>query len=135
LYKNKGIMKISVRSVSTALLLILILCVGIWILEVQTKFLRGAYDEMILDNRNHYLSCEQLPSEVEVILVMEEHQDVIKKIERINPGFAGVEMDTSACPGKADIVFWYGTHEDRLLVEDMIEGETFYGIPYRLQNR
>jgi hypothetical protein len=128
-------MKTSARFVSTALLLILILCVGIWIFEAQTKFFRRAYDEIVLDNRNHYLSCEQLPSEVEVMQVMEEHQDVIKKIEQINPGFVGVEMDTSTCPGKADVVFWYGTHEDRLLVEDMIEGETFYGIPYRLQNR
>jgi len=128
-------MKTSARFASTALLLILILCVGIWIFEAQTKFLRRAYDEIVLDNRNHYLSCEQLPSEVEVMQVMEEHQDVIKKIEQINPGFVGVEMDRSTCPGKADVVFWYGTHEDRLLVEDMIEGETFYGIPYRLQNR
>lgn len=128
-------MKTSARFVSTALLLILILCVGIWIFEAQTKFFRRAYDEIVLDNRNHYLSCEQLPSEVEVMQVMEEHQGVIKKIEQINPGFVGVEMDTSTCPGKADVVFWYGTHEDRLLVEDMIEGETFYGIPYRLQNR
>lgn len=128
-------MKTSARFVSTALLLILILCVGIWIFEAQTKFFRRAYDEIVLDNRNHYLSCEQLPSEVEVMQVMEEHQDVIKKIEQINPGFVGVEMDTSTCPGKADVVFWYGTHEDRLLVEDMIERETFYEIPYRLQNR
>ena len=128
-------MKTSARFVSTALLLILILCVGIWIFEAQTKFFRRAYDEIVLDNRNHYLSCEQLPSEVEVMQVMEEHQDVIKKIEQINPGFVGVEMDTSTCPGKADVVFWYGTHEDRLLIEDIIAGETFYGIPYRLQNR
>jgi hypothetical protein len=128
-------MKISVRFISTALLLILILCVGVWIVEVQTKFLRRTYDEIVLDNRNHYLSCEQLPAEAEVRQVMDGHQDVIKKIEQINPGFVGVEMETSICPGKADILFWYGTHEDRLLIEDIIAGETFYGIPYRLENR
>lgn len=66
---------------------------------------------------------------------MEEHPEVIRKIEQINPGFVGVEMDTSICPGKADILFWYGTHEERLLIEKLIAGETFYGIPYRLQNR
>ena len=115
--------------------LILILCVGIWILEVQTKLFRKLYDEVILDNRNHYLSCAQLPSETEVRQVMEAHQDVVDKIEQINPGFVGVEMDTSTCPGKADIIFWYGTHQDRLLIESIIADDTFYGIPYRLRNQ
>jgi len=123
------------RSVSTVLFLTLFLCVGIWILESQTKFIRKTYDQFILDNRNHYLPCDQLPTVAEVRRVMGEHQDVIKKIDQINPGFVGVEMDTSICPGKADILFWYGTHEERLLIEDMVAGETFYGIPYRLQNR
>ena len=128
-------MKASAKIVSAALTLILILCVGIWILEAQTKFFRIAYDEIVLDNNNHYLSCEQLPSEAEVRRMMEDHQNVIKKIEQIKPGFVGVEMDTSTCPGKADILFWYGTHEDRVLIEDIIAGDTFYGIPYRLENR
>jgi hypothetical protein len=128
-------MKISARSVSTALLLILILCIGIWILEAQTKFFRKTYDEIILDNRNHYLSCEQLPSEAEVRQVLDEHQDIIQEIEQINPGFVGVEVGTSICHGKADILFWYGTHQDRLQIENLIAEETFYGIPYRLENR
>jgi hypothetical protein len=128
-------MKISSRFVFAALLLTLVLCVGIWILDVQTNFLRRSYDEIVLDNRNHYLSCAQLPTEAEVHQVMEEHQETINQIEQINPGFVGIEIDTSTCPGKADILFWYGTHKDRLLIEELIAGETFYGIPYRLQNR
>jgi hypothetical protein len=128
-------MKISARLVSTTLLLILILCVGIWILEAQTKFLRRTYDNIVLDNRNHYLSCDQLPSEAEVRQVMDEHLDVVKRIEQINPGFVGVEMDSSTCPGKADILFWYGTHQDRLLIESIIADDTFYGVPYRLVNQ
>ena len=128
-------MQRSARIFSTALLLILVLCAGVWILEAQTKVLRRAYDEIILDNHNHYLSCNQLPSEDEVRRVVEEHQDIIKRIEQINPGFVGVEIDDAICPEKADILFWYGTHEERLMVEDIIAGETFYGIPYRLENR
>lgn len=58
---------------------------------------------------------------------MEDHQDVIKKIEQIRPSFVGGEIDTSTCPGKADILFWYGTHEDRILIEDIIAGDTFMG--------
>jgi hypothetical protein len=109
--------------------------VGIWILESRTNFLKSIYDNVILDSRNHYLSCAQLPYEDEVRRVMEAHQDTIKKIGQIKPGFVGVEMDTSACPGKADILFWYGTHKDRLRIENIINADTFYGIPYRLQNR
>ncbi len=115
--------------------LLLVLCIGILIFESQTKYLRKMYDETILDNRNHYLSCEQLPAETEVRQVMEANQDSIEKIEQIKPGFVGVEMDTSACPGKADIIFWYGTHQDRLLIEGIIADDTFYGIPYRLINQ
>ncbi|HMD81816.1 MAG TPA: hypothetical protein VKE92_10940 [Anaerolineales bacterium] len=115
--------------------LILVLCMGILIFESQTKFLRKMYDETILDNRDHYLSCKQLPSEAEVRQVMEAHQEVIARIEQVNPGFVGVEVDASTCAGKADIIFWYGTHQDRLLIESIISNDTFYGIPYRLRNQ
>ena len=125
----------SARAILVIVILALVFCVAISIIELQTKFLRKIYDEVIMDNRNHYLACDQLPSEAEVRQVMETHQDVIKKIEQINPGFVGVEMDTSICPGKADILFWYGTHRDRLQIESIIVGDTFYGIPYRLRNQ
>ena len=128
-------MKNSARSILAVLALILMFCVGIWILEAQTKFFRKTYDEVIGDNLNHYLSCDQLPLEADVRQVMEAHQDVIDRIEQIKPGFVGVEMDASTCPGKADILFWYGTHQDRLLIESIIADDTFYGLPYRLQNR
>jgi hypothetical protein len=125
----------SAKMISAGLATVLIICVGTLIVESQTKILRKTYDEIILDNRNHYLSCEQLPSESEVRQAMEVHRDVIEKIEKINPGFVGVEVHTSTCPGRADIIFWYGTHQDRLTIESLIVGDTFYGIPYRLQNR
>ena len=125
-------MKISTRLMAV---LALILCVGLWIIEIQTRFLRRTYDNLVLDNRNHYLPCEQLPPEANVKQVMETHQDVIEKIKQVTPGFVGVEMDTSTCPGKADIIFWYGTHQDRLLIESIISDDTFYGIPYRLRNQ
>ena len=126
-------MKISARLILA--ILALILCMGILIIESQTKLFRKAYDEIVLDNRNHYLSCEQLPWEAEVRRVMEGHQDVIERIEQVNPGFVGVDIDTSTCLGKADIIFWYGWHQDRLLIESIISNDTFYGIPYRLRNQ
>lgn len=128
-------MKSWVSLVLKVLALCMVFCLGIWIIELQTKVLQKTYDEVVLDNRNHYLSCEELPTVAEVRRVLETHQDVIEKIEQINPGFVGVEMDAFTCPGKADILFWYGTHKDRLLIESMIAGDTFYGIPYRLRNQ
>ena len=128
-------MKSSAKFVSAGLAIILILCIGIWALEAQTKFFRKTYDEVVLDNRNHYLPCEHLPLESEVRQVMKAHRDVIARIEQINPGFVGVEVDASTCPGKADIIFWYGTHRDRMQIESIINDDTFYGIPYRLLNQ
>ena len=67
--------------------------------------------------------------------VVEEHQDVTQEIEQVKPGYIGMEIDTFSCPGKADIVFWYGGHQDRVAIESIINDETFFGVPYRLHNR
>jgi hypothetical protein len=122
-------------TIRSLIILIVLLCVGGWIIESQTRFFRRTYDDVILDNRNHYLPCDLLPTEEEVRQVIQVHQDMIERIEQIDPGFVGVEMDTHTCPGRADILFWYGTHQDRLLIESILADETFYGIPYRLENR
>lgn len=112
-----------------------LLCGNLIILESQSKFFRRFFDEVILDNKNHYLSCQQLPILSEVEEVITAHQDVVKQIEQINPGFVGVYIDSTQCPGRADIVIWYGSHQDRLTIESIIADTTFFGIPYRLNNR
>jgi len=104
-------------------------------IESQTKIIRRLYDDMVMDNKNHYLSCDQLPSVSEVTSIIEKHRDTIEQIEQINPDQAGVEMDSLSCPGKADIVIWYASHADRIKIEQLIDGETFFGAPFRLQNR
>ncbi len=110
-------------------------CVASLVVEGQTKLIRRAYDNYILDNKEHYLSCAQLPSEKEVTQVVAEHQDVVRKIEQVNSGFVSVEVDAETCPGKADILIWFGTHRDRELIESIIDNESFFGVPYRLENR
>ena len=105
------------------------------IAEWQFKVLQRAYDHFILDNRNHYLSCNELPPKLEVERIVEGHRDVIRQIEQVAPGSTGVEIDTLTCEGKADLLIWYGTHEQRIAIEAMIGEDTFFGIPYRLQNR
>ncbi len=115
--------------------IIVFLIIIVATIESQTKFVRRLYDNIVMDNKNHYLSCDKLPSVNEVTSVVEKHRDTIEQIEQIDPGHAGVEVDSLSCPGKADIVIWYASHEDRIKIEQLINNKTFFGIPYRLQNQ
>jgi len=109
-------------------------CTTATIVEVRLKLIQRAYDRFILDNRNHYLACQDLPSRIEVESIVEQHNAVIQQIGQVAPGFVGVEIDSLTCAGKADLLIWYGTHEQRVAVEEIIDGDTFFGVPYRLQN-
>ena len=111
------------------------MCAIATMVELQLKVLRRGYDHFILDNRNHYLSCQDLPPRIEVERITEQHRDIIQQIQQVAPGFVGVEIDSLACEGKADILIWYGTREQRNAIEEIIGDDTFFGIPYRLQNR
>lgn len=114
---------------------ITLLLSAIVLVESQTHFVQRSFDDIVLDNRGHYLECDELPTQAEVDAVMKTHQDVIREIEEINPGLVGVYSDSGQCLGKADIVFFYGSHEDRLKIERLIGSDTFFGIPYRLRNQ
>ena len=116
-------------------LLILGLLLTCAIVEWQFHVLQRGYDHFMMDNRNHYLSCEELPTKIEVERVMEQHKDVVQQIQQVAPGFVGIEIDSLTCEGKADLLIWYGTHEQRVAIEKFIASDTFFGIPYRLQNR
>ena len=114
--------------------LLLVCAVGV-IVEIQFNILQRAYDNYVMDNRNHYLSCNELPTKSEVESVVKQHQDVIQQIQQVAPGFVSVEVASSICNGKADLIFWYGSHQQRIAIEKIIAGDTFFGVPYRLQNR
>lgn len=116
------------------LLVIMLLFAALGLVETQTHALQRFLDDAIYDNRNHYLACEQLPALAEVERVLHEKHALIEEIEKVSPGNVGVEVG-APCPGKADLLFWYGSHQDRLEIEALIGAETFFGIPYRLQNR
>jgi hypothetical protein len=121
-------------SIFIAVVVLIVACGGILFLEAQTKMMRRWIDDVIYDNRNHYLPCEQLPSVSEVEMVLDEHHDVVQQIQAVKPGFVGIEVNTCDT-GNADITFWYGSHQDRLVIEQILGGDTFFGIPYNLQNR
>lgn len=122
--KRRAVIAISLLSALAILL----------VLEFQTRMIRHTFVDVIYDNRFHYISCEKLPPITEVDKVVNEHQDVIRKIEQVNPGFVGVDVNTCGAEN-ADITFWYGSHQDRIAIEEVIGSDTFFGIPYNLHNR
>ena len=123
------------RNIVLLMVGLLIICVTAVALETRLKVIQGAFDNFVLDNRNHYLSCQELPTKLEVEKALEQHKDVVRNIEQIAPGFVGVEIGSLSCEGKADLLIWYGTHQQRRTIEKIVDGDTFFGIPYRLQNR
>jgi hypothetical protein len=121
--------------IASILLLTVAVCLGAIAIGSQTKIIRRSYDNFVFDNRNHYLPCEKLPTEAEVRAIVQQYQVIVQVIRQVNPGLVGVDVDSSTCPGKADLVIWYASHQNRLAIETIIGGETFFGVPYRLQNR
>lgn len=113
---------------------------------------------------NHFLPCSKLPTEAEVQRVLREHLDVIRKIEQIriitSGGMLGSSIHISfgngevyntpsrtsngisfsapvpndRCPGKADIYIGFGGISDSVRIKEIIGGDTFFGIPYRMHN-
>src|SRR5215211_1807230 len=107
------------KNISLLLLELFLTCAVAGLFEWQFKVVRRVYDHFILDNRNHYLSCEQLPSKMDVEETVAKHRDVVKQIQDVATGFVGVEIDSGNCEGKADLLIWYGTHEQRIAIEEL----------------
>lgn len=93
-------------------------------------------DNLLYDNYKHYLPCEQLPTRQEVNRVLEEHADAVAQIKAVHPGFVTVTPAEDLCPhsGRADILILFASHQDRIAIETIINGDRFFGIPYRLIN-
>jgi hypothetical protein len=129
-------MKMKTSTIVVILLFALALCLGGAILvESQTKWAHRLYDDLALDNKNHYLPCEKWPTAGKVMQAIDDHKETLERIEQVNPGNVGTEVDTATCPGKADLLIWYASHGDREAIEQILMGDTFFGVPYRLQNR
>jgi hypothetical protein len=123
------------KVIFAGLMVLAVFCVGFSLIESQTKTVRRWVDNALYDNRYHYLPCEQLPPVSEVERIIQEHQDVIQDIEAVNPGLVGVEINSCGAGQNADITFWYAGHQDRIAIERIIASDTFFGVPYNLNNR
>jgi hypothetical protein len=108
---------------------IIIFAALVWI-ESNTHLLHNWIASVLYDNHVNNLSCQKSPNLSEAEQILEEHQEVIQQIENIHPGFIWVYIDSSSCSGKGILVIEYASHEDRLLIEEIV-GETFFGVPWK----
>ena len=81
------------------------------------------------------LSCDKLSAKEEVQKVLNENTDTIKKLEELSPDTKSimVVIDSERCQGKADIIIYYGSFQQRKEIKKII-GDTFFGVPYRMIN-
>lgn len=123
------------------------------------------YENIVLDNVEHHLSCEQLPTREETNKIVQAHRDSIEKIIRESAGpyhkneevpifwdeenMSVYDEDSqkgfyiSASWGaakncenmdKAELLITYPGHPERVIIQNIINSSTFFGIPYRLMN-
>lgn len=118
---------------ASGLALLAVCCIAVAFLT-RGHALARLYNDMVLDNYDHFLPCEKLPNSAEVHRIVEENQDTVEAVEGVNPGFVWLEIDDSICPGRADIVIYYASHQNRLSIDRILGGKTFFGVPCRFRN-
>ncbi len=84
-------------------------------------------------NYNLKLPCEELPEIEKVRQVVEDHKDIIEEIENTSPEYVWVEIN-ERCNGKGELFIYYDTVYTRDKILEIIGGDTFFGVPYRLFN-
>ena len=77
------------RRLGTAFPVVVILvlvCSGLALGWLKSNAIRGLYNDLVLDNKDHFLSCADLPTLAEVEQVVERHRETIDQIKQVNPG-------------------------------------------------
>ncbi|MCA9371968.1 hypothetical protein KC726_03645 [Candidatus Woesebacteria bacterium] len=128
----------------------------LFVSESKTHSISKLFDELA-DNKNHYLSCDQLPTVEQVDQTVLAHKDIVERIVgvandeevQITPYWDRsmaadgkmwhIAVSWGPAPecqekGRGDMLIQYKSHDDRIKIEHIIGGETFFDIPYRLQN-
>ena len=93
------------------------------------------FADVFYDNKVHNYSCSDLPNREVVEKALDDHKDIVTQIEDISPRFIDVEVGIiDKCPDKADIVIYFPGHKQREMIEELIETDLLFGIPYRMIN-
>lgn len=103
--------------------------------EPFTHFFHRIADTLIYDNYHHYLPCSSLPELTEVENVVSQHKDVVADITNLNPENIEFIIDYTTCPGKASIIIYYASNEERTKIQDFLPENTFFGVPISMINR
>lgn len=103
--------------------------------EPYTKLFHRMADVLIYNNYRHYLPCSDLPELGKVEDIVAQHPEAIEQIESLSPGNIEVVIDSMTCPGKASIVIYYASAEERERIDEMLPDKTFFGVPISLINR
>lgn len=119
-----------------AVLAFSLVCIGTFLaIELIDHPIRHWVDDLLYDNYNHYLPCGDLPSINDVNTTIQAYRFILDDIEQLGPGTVGWQVE-EPCADKGDILFWYGSHDQRNQIEEMIGSEVdFFGIPIRMRNQ
>ena len=115
--------------------MLVLLGVCLWFEFTHHPFMHWL-DDLVYDNYNHYLPCDDLPAIDEVNEAVQANRGILEQIDQLAPaGIVGWQVE-EPCPGRGDILFWYGSHDQRNQVEALIGSEeSFFGIPIRMRNQ
>lgn len=98
--------------------------------------LAGNVNDLLMGNKKVYLACDQLPDRQYVETVMAQHSDMIQKIEEAaEPGPILVDISSrEECPEKGFLLIIFGGRDQSVKIQALL-GDTFFGIPYQLENQ
>lgn len=112
-----------------ALIIILVIIVSIG--SIPIVILASDIYETFKDSSG--LPCEELPDIGAARQIIEDHQDLIEEIENTSPGNVWVEIN-ERCDGKGELFIYYDTISTKNKIKELIGGDTFFGVPYRMFN-
>jgi len=115
----------------TFYILIIILVIIVSIGSIPIVILAFSIYETIKGSSG--LPCEELPDIETVRQIIEDHQDLIEEIENTSPGNVFVEIN-ERCDGKGELFIYYDTIYTKNKIKEIIGGDTFFGVPYRMFN-
>lgn len=97
---------------------------------------RKILDNYLMDNKIEYLSCQEMPTREAIQTALDVHQNEVNEIKNISPDIEVIIGDYTEkdCGNHSKIVIYYGSHETRVKIEELINSQTFYGIPFDLVN-
>jgi len=115
----------------TFYVLIIILVIIVSIGSIPIVILAFELFETFKDSSG--LPCEELPDIETVRQTIEDHQDLIEEIENTSPGNVFVEIN-ERCDGKGELFIYYDTIYTKNKIKEIIDGDTYFGVPYRMFN-